>query len=126
MKKTAPSWSRKGKVMRKFFIATMFASMVLVGCNADLTKVPAEIQIDQEKALEVWDYLMVRRSNMFEEMSNPATSPERKEELQKIITSENDLFNIVINYYMASGQQVQLEIIPPGIGNADSPLDIVR
>lgn len=112
--------------MRKFFIATMFASMVLVGCNADLTKVPAEIQIDQEKALEVWDYLMVRRSNMFEEMSNPATSPERKEELQKIITSENDLFNIVINYYMASGQQVQLEIIPPGIGNADSPLDIVR
>lgn len=92
------------------FVTLLLAA--LAGCTVDTRTVPVTVAVDQEQATALWDHLMVRRAKMFEEMADPATTPDRKADLQRIITSENDLFNILTNYASYSGQQFKVEMQP--------------
>lgn len=103
--------------MLKYYL--IFAALIaafLTGCTVDTRTTPVTITVNQQKAEEAWDYMMVRRAKMFEELNAATTTEERREEIRRIISSENDLFNIIVNYAAQSGQEFRLDIIEPARG----------
>ena len=80
------------------------------GCTVDTRTNPAIVIVEQDQALQMWDALMIRRAQLFKEMSDPEIDPVRKEEIQDIITTENDLFNLLMNYFKYSGSQFKFEL----------------
>lgn len=100
--------------MLKYYL--IFATLLLAalaGCDIDTTTTPVTVTVDQRKAEQAWDYMMVRRAKMFEELNAATTTEERREEIRRIISSENDLFNIIVNYAAQSGQEFRLDILEP-------------
>lgn len=115
--------------MKNLHYLLVFVTLLLAaftGCTVDTRTVPVTVAVDQEQATVLWDHLMVRRARIFEEMADPATTPDRKTELQRIITSENDLFNIIVNYASYSGQQFKLEMQPQDERGGNADMQVAR
>lgn len=99
--------------MLKYYL--IFAALIaafLTGCTVDTRTTPISVSVDQTQATAMWDHLMERRARMFEELGDPATTEDRRAQIQRIITSENDVFNLLVNYATYSGQQFKVQMQP--------------